>query len=95
MDYRHLLQEHLRTGADITLGTTPVDRQAASGFGIMQSNPTRRIYRFEEKPKDPKLLEELRIPPELLEGSAGRLMPSYTRARWGSTSLIARCSSTP
>src|SRR3981081_668843 len=37
MDYLHLLHEHLRARADITLGTTPVDRRAASGFGIMHS----------------------------------------------------------
>ena len=66
MDYSHLLQAHLQSGADITLGTTPVDRQAASGFGIMQSDTKRRIFRFEEKPKDSKLLDELRIPPDLL-----------------------------
>jgi glucose-1-phosphate adenylyltransferase len=66
MDYLHLLQEHLRTGADITLGTTPVDRQAASGFGIMHSDADRRIYRFEEKPKDAALLNELRIPADIL-----------------------------
>jgi glucose-1-phosphate adenylyltransferase len=66
MDYRDLLQAHFQTGADITLGTTPVDRQAASSFGIMQSDAKRRIYRFEEKPKDPQILNELRIPPELL-----------------------------
>jgi glucose-1-phosphate adenylyltransferase len=66
MDYSDMLQAHLQNGADITLGTTPVDRQAASGFGIMQSDAKRRIYRFEEKPKDPKLLDELRIPPSLL-----------------------------
>ena len=35
MDYGDLLQAHLQTGAEITLGTTPVDRAAASGFGIM------------------------------------------------------------
>jgi glucose-1-phosphate adenylyltransferase len=56
MDYRDLLQAHLKSCADITLGTTPVDRHAASDFGIMHSDATRRIYRFEEKPKDPKLL---------------------------------------
>src|SRR6201997_3871256 len=72
MDYRDLLQDHLQTGADITLATTPVDRAAASGFGIMHSDSNRRIYRFEEKPKDPKLLEELRIPPELLLKDLGR-----------------------
>ncbi|MBV9492439.1 MAG: glucose-1-phosphate adenylyltransferase [Verrucomicrobia bacterium] len=66
MDYADLLQAHLRAGADITLGTTPVDRQAASAFGIMHSDAQRRIFRFEEKPKDPKLLDQLRIPPELL-----------------------------
>jgi glucose-1-phosphate adenylyltransferase len=30
MDYRDLLHAHMRTGADVSLGTTPVDRQAAS-----------------------------------------------------------------
>jgi glucose-1-phosphate adenylyltransferase len=66
MDYRLLLQQHLETGADITLATTPVDRLAASGFGIMHSDSNRRIFRFEEKPKEPALLDELRIPPALL-----------------------------
>src|SRR3984893_7724640 len=66
MDYCDLMQAHFQTGADITLGTTPVDRQSASGFGIMHSDASRRIFRFEEKPKDPKALDELRIPPELL-----------------------------
>jgi glucose-1-phosphate adenylyltransferase len=67
MDYAELLRAHRHSGADITLGTTPVDRQAASGFGIMHSDAKRRIYRFEEKPKAPALLEELRIPAGLLE----------------------------
>jgi glucose-1-phosphate adenylyltransferase len=66
MDYRDLMTAHIKTGADITLATTPVDRVAASGFGIMHSDEQRRIYRFEEKPKDPKLLEELRIPKDIL-----------------------------
>jgi glucose-1-phosphate adenylyltransferase len=67
MDYGDLLQAHLQSGADITLGTTPVDRQAASGFGILHSDAKRHIFRFEEKPTDPKLLDELRIPPNLLK----------------------------
>jgi glucose-1-phosphate adenylyltransferase len=67
MDYGELMTAHIRMGAEISLATTPVDRAAASGFGIMQSDTNRRIYRFEEKPKDPKLLEELRIPTELLK----------------------------
>lgn len=67
MDYLDLLQRHVAAGAQITLGTTPVDRTAASGFGIMHSDKDRRIFRFEEKPKDPALLDELKIPVELLQ----------------------------
>ena len=66
MDYGALLQAHIQKDADITPGTTPVDRQAASGFGILHSDAKRHIFRFEEKPKDPELLDELRIPPDLL-----------------------------
>jgi glucose-1-phosphate adenylyltransferase len=67
MDYRLLLEQHIKTGADITLATTPVSRTAASSFGIMHSDSNRRIFRFEEKPKDPALLDELQIPPILLK----------------------------
>jgi glucose-1-phosphate adenylyltransferase len=66
MDYGDLLKKHQQSGADVTLGTTPVDREAASSFGIMQSDARRHICRFEEKPKDPMLLDKLRIPPDLL-----------------------------
>jgi glucose-1-phosphate adenylyltransferase len=66
MDYTTLLKQHIETGADITLATTPVDRNAATAFGIMHSHANRQIFRFEEKPKQPELLDELRIPHPLL-----------------------------
>lgn len=66
MDYRLVLAQHIETGADITLGTIPVTRDAASAFGIMHSDSERKIFRFEEKPKDSALLDELKIPRELL-----------------------------
>jgi glucose-1-phosphate adenylyltransferase len=44
MDYLDLLQTHLKRGAAVTLGTTPVDRQAASAFGIMHSDAQRRHF---------------------------------------------------
>ncbi|MEY3480430.1 MAG: Glucose-phosphate adenylyltransferase [Verrucomicrobiota bacterium] len=66
MDFRELMASHLESGADLTIATLPVGRQAAEGFGIMQTDGARRITRFVEKPKDPALLESLRIPDELL-----------------------------
>ena len=37
------------------------------GCGILLSGAERHIFRFEEKPNDPKLLDELRISPNLLK----------------------------
>lgn len=66
MDYRDLLSQHVQSGADITMGTVPVERAAASEFGIMHTDADRRIFHFQEKPKDPAALDQLRIPPALL-----------------------------
>jgi len=67
MDYREVLQQHLESGADITLATIPVNRADVPGFGIMQTDDDRRITRFVEKPKDPAVQDTLRIPRELLQ----------------------------
>ncbi len=66
MDFRALLSQHIRTGAEITLATKPVPRNQASDFGIMQSDNDRRITRFVEKPKEDAILDELKLPSELL-----------------------------
>lgn len=67
MDYRDMLRQHVETGADLTIATIPVARQPATGFGIMMTDENRRIERFVEKPKDPEVLDTLRIPPDLLK----------------------------
>jgi glucose-1-phosphate adenylyltransferase len=66
MDFRALLHQHIRSGADITLATKPVHRQQVSEFGIMQSGVDRRIRRFVEKPTEEVVLHEMRISRELL-----------------------------
>lgn len=66
MDYRRLLHQHIETYADITVAVLPVPRKAASGFGILQTNEEKRISRFVEKPKDPVLLDELKVVDPLL-----------------------------
>src|SRR6266480_4543549 len=45
MDFRALLHQHIRSGADITLATKPVRRELVADFGIMQSGADRRITR--------------------------------------------------
>ncbi len=67
MDYRTILRQHMESGAQITIATTPVSRESASGFGIMHTDDKRRISRFVEKPKDPAILDTLKIPSDLLQ----------------------------
>src|SRR5437867_13002704 len=61
MDCRLILSQHALTGADVTISTIPVTRQAAQSLGIMQINAERQITRFVEKPKDPAALDSLRL----------------------------------
>jgi glucose-1-phosphate adenylyltransferase len=61
MDYRPLLQQHVETNAEVTIATIPVVRSEAQSLGILQINPERRIVRFVEKPKEPAVLDELRL----------------------------------
>jgi glucose-1-phosphate adenylyltransferase len=61
MDFREIINEHAETGADLTVATIPVGRKEAEAFGIMQIDSERRITRFVEKPKEPALLDSLKL----------------------------------
>lgn len=56
MDYGETLAEHVETGADFTIGCTPVAKDTARQFGVMQVDEAGRIVEFAEKPEDPKTL---------------------------------------
>jgi glucose-1-phosphate adenylyltransferase len=62
MDFREILTQHAQSGAELTIATTPVDREAAQSLGIMQTEPSLRISRFVEKPKEQAVLDELTVP---------------------------------
>ncbi|CAH0341800.1 glucose-1-phosphate adenylyltransferase [Rhizobium sp. CECT 9324] len=53
MDYEQMLQQHVDTGADVTIGCLEVPRMEAVGFGVMHVDATDRIIDFVEKPADP------------------------------------------
>jgi glucose-1-phosphate adenylyltransferase len=61
MDFRKILEQHVRSNADLTVSTLPVTRDAAPGLGILQIDAEQRIVRFVEKPKEPELLDSLRL----------------------------------
>jgi glucose-1-phosphate adenylyltransferase len=53
MDYEKMLQQHVDSGADVTVGCLEVPRMEAVGFGVMHIDETNKILSFLEKPKDP------------------------------------------
>ncbi len=53
MDYEVMLQQHVATGADVTIGCLTVPRMEATAFGVMHVDADMRITQFLEKPKDP------------------------------------------
>ena len=53
MDYEIMLQQHVSSGADVTIGCLTVPRMEAVAFGVMGVDKDMRITDFLEKPKDP------------------------------------------
>ena len=52
-DYSLLLEQHVTTGADVTIGCIEVPREEARAFGVMAVDETDRILEFTEKPDNP------------------------------------------
>jgi glucose-1-phosphate adenylyltransferase len=53
MDYEPMLQQHVQSGADVTIGCIEVPRLEARGFGVMHVDAEDRLVAFLEKPADP------------------------------------------
>lgn len=53
MDYEIMLQQHVDSCADVTVGCLTVPRNEASAFGVMAVDENSKIVEFLEKPTDP------------------------------------------
>ncbi|MCE0504661.1 glucose-1-phosphate adenylyltransferase [Roseivivax sp. GX 12232] len=53
MDYERMIEHHVESGADVTIGCLTVPRAEASAFGVMAIDENDVITSFLEKPKDP------------------------------------------
>src|SRR5271170_6023819 len=61
MNFRVVLEQHIKTGADVTVATIPVSRGGAKQFGIMQIDGEERITRFVEKPQEDAQLDAMKM----------------------------------
>jgi glucose-1-phosphate adenylyltransferase len=69
MNYQKMLEQHVESGAHVTVATLEVDPEAAAGkFGVIETDSDWRIVGFEEKPAQPKAS---RIHPGKVNASMG------------------------
>ena len=52
-DYSLMIQHHVKSGSDVTVGCIEVPRMEATGFGVMKVGDKDKILDFVEKPADP------------------------------------------
>ena len=62
MNLKEFFNEHLRSGADVTIASTPVNRNDADQLGILQLDKQGNINQFLEKPGPDKNIDEYKIP---------------------------------
>ena len=65
MDYRKIIDQHLATGADVTIAAIPFPISKVAGLGLMQVNDDLSIARFVEKPKEPAVIDSLTLSPAI------------------------------
>jgi len=69
MNYRRMLQQHVDSGADVTVATIETSPEEAAGsFGVLETDEHWRIIGFQEKPAEPK---RSRHNPSMVNASMG------------------------
>ncbi len=70
MDFRKMIAEHKSNKAELTIATTPVDRDPARAFGLMHTDDESCITQFVEKPGgNDEILDGLTMPETLLKAA--------------------------
>ncbi|HOW84438.1 MAG TPA: glucose-1-phosphate adenylyltransferase [Candidatus Aminicenantes bacterium] len=67
MDYRKFVDFHIASGAEISIGVTPIGAGQAPELGVMKVDGGGRITEFREKPGDPADIERLRVDEAVFE----------------------------
>lgn len=61
MDFREILKQHVESKADVTVASVPFPVSRVEGLGLMRVSDDLSINEFVEKPKDPAVIDSLRL----------------------------------
>jgi glucose-1-phosphate adenylyltransferase len=65
MDFREIIEQHIETGADVTICAKPFPTTQVEGLGLMRVADDLSIHEFVEKPKDPAVIAALALSPAI------------------------------
>lgn len=65
MDFSAIIDQHIATGADVTIAAIPFPLSKVEGLGLMRVADNLAITEFVEKPKDAAIIQGLAISPAL------------------------------
>ena len=67
MDFQHMLQSHIDSGAVLSIAAKTISRSEATGLGIIGADENGQITGFYEKPSIDEDITNLKVPAELLK----------------------------
>jgi len=83
MDFNTIVDQHIATGADVTIAAIPFPISKVEGLGLMRVADDLSITEFVEKPKDPAIIEGLAISATLEAKLAARSTEKHCLASMG------------
>lgn len=73
MNYREMVEQHIRQDAELTIALNTVHGSCADQFGLAKIDPWSRVTNFVEKPKTPEAREGYEVPKAILSKFDGNL----------------------
>ncbi len=83
MDFGKIVDQHIATGADVTIAAIPFPISKVEGLGLMRVADDLAIAEFVEKPKDPAIIQGLAISEKLEARLAARPDEKHCLASMG------------
>jgi len=83
MNLRAVVEEHDASGAEVTITAKPVGLEEASELGLMRINDQLEIEEFVEKPKEPAVIDSLKVGASVLKRMSEPGKADYCLASMG------------
>ena len=68
MNYYSMIDFHRQNNADMTVAVVELEKNLSKGLGVIQTDGTKKILGFQEKPSEPKTIPDK---PDMIYGSMG------------------------